>query len=254
MVAPNGARKSKQDHPCLPISIEEIVRTAIDCQQAGAHALHAHIRDKDGNHSLDAELYKELLAALTQHAPSLKVQITTEAVSRYTPTEQRLLVKRVQPRAVSVSLKEMLSDNNIQASKAFYHWVNDAQIDLQHILYSHTELTLLDSLIKKGVVPQSHLSILFVLGRYKSQTSSTPNDLTPFLQARHKSHYLQQSRFMVCAFGEQEIPCLVAGVKAGGDCRIGFENNLLNATATPAKNNAERVLLLNQSLGRNLQP
>ena len=36
MVAPNGARKTKNDHPNLPISISEIVEEAFN---AGAHAI-----------------------------------------------------------------------------------------------------------------------------------------------------------------------------------------------------------------------
>ena len=46
MVAPNGARKTKKDHPNLPISISEIVKEAVNCFNEGANAIHAHVRDK----------------------------------------------------------------------------------------------------------------------------------------------------------------------------------------------------------------
>ena len=36
MVAPNGARRTKADHPRLPISAEEIATTAAACFAAGA--------------------------------------------------------------------------------------------------------------------------------------------------------------------------------------------------------------------------
>ena len=61
MVAPNGARKSRKDHPNLPITISEIVQEAKNCFQKGANAIHAHVRDQEGNHSLDIGLYKELI-------------------------------------------------------------------------------------------------------------------------------------------------------------------------------------------------
>ena len=35
-VAPNGARKTKADHPALPITPDEIGRTAAACAEAGA--------------------------------------------------------------------------------------------------------------------------------------------------------------------------------------------------------------------------
>ena len=99
MVAPNGARKTKKDHPNLPISISEIVEEAFNCFHKGANAIHAHVRDNKGNHSLDVGLYKELLSELDIKVPELPVQITTEAVGKFSPEEQFEVVKLVQPEA-----------------------------------------------------------------------------------------------------------------------------------------------------------
>ena len=41
-VAPNGARKTKADHPALPMTTEELAVCAQDCQIAGA--IHLHMR------------------------------------------------------------------------------------------------------------------------------------------------------------------------------------------------------------------
>ena len=45
MVAPNGARLTKADHPTLPVTIEETVAAALAARAAGADGLHAHVRD-----------------------------------------------------------------------------------------------------------------------------------------------------------------------------------------------------------------
>ena len=50
MVAPNGARKIKKDHPAVPLTISETVETAKSCYKAGAGAIHLHVRDKEGQH------------------------------------------------------------------------------------------------------------------------------------------------------------------------------------------------------------
>ena len=110
MIAPNGARKGKADHPALPVTIAETVKTALACQEAGADGIHAHVRDAKGKHILDAGLYSELLDELTKQTPDLYAQITTEAVGQYSPAEQRAVVEAVEPTAVSISVKEMLSD------------------------------------------------------------------------------------------------------------------------------------------------
>ena len=85
MVAPNGARKTKEDHPNLPITISEIVKEAVNCFNEGANAIHAHVRDKKGDHCLDAGIYRELLSELDIKVPELPVQITTEAVGKFSP-------------------------------------------------------------------------------------------------------------------------------------------------------------------------
>ena len=54
MVAPNGARRLKKDHPAVPLTINETVETAKACYKEGAEAIHLHVRDKNGQHVLDA--------------------------------------------------------------------------------------------------------------------------------------------------------------------------------------------------------
>ncbi len=46
---------------------------------------------------------------------------------------------------------------------------------------------------------------------------------------------------MVCAFGCEETACLLAATAVGGDCRVGFENNLWYPNGDIAADNAERV-------------
>ncbi|MEM1003879.1 MAG: 3-keto-5-aminohexanoate cleavage protein, partial [Pseudomonadota bacterium] len=69
MVAPNGARHGRADHPAIPVSIAETVAVAHACQGAGARGLHLHVRDADGRHSLDAGHYSEALSELARAVP-----------------------------------------------------------------------------------------------------------------------------------------------------------------------------------------
>src|SRR5579863_3077605 len=61
-VAPNGGRKTKADHPALPLTADELARTAAECLERGASMIHLHVRDKDGGHSLDPEAYRSVIA------------------------------------------------------------------------------------------------------------------------------------------------------------------------------------------------
>ena len=59
MVAPNGARKVKTDHPAVPVTIDETIAAAKECHVAGASILHAHVRDDAGKHLLDVARYSK---------------------------------------------------------------------------------------------------------------------------------------------------------------------------------------------------
>lgn len=248
MVAPNGAYKTRDDHPALPVTVAQLVETAVSCFQAGAGAIHAHIRDDEGRHTLDAERYAELLSALASAVPDMRVQITTEAAGRYSPAEQRALLDTLSPPWISAAVREILGDKDIEAAKRFYQQAAKYGTQIQHILYDDHDVAWLDQLIEDKVINDLHPSVLFVLGRYSENRESSPADLKPFLQARKDSRHLSDCHFMACAFGSREIDCLIAAAKAGGDCRIGFENNLVDEDLALASNNAARVDALHARL------
>lgn len=255
MVAPNGARRTKADHPALPISIEETVATAIACRNAGADGIHAHVRDQSGAHVLDAGLYRELMDELARNIPDMFVQITTEAVGIYSPEQQRQVIQDCTPRAVSVGLREMLSDGQTDEARHFYHSQNEQGVALQHILYDDNDFETLIQLTNNGFLPTDNLQLLFVLGRYSAGQISEPSDLDPFLDKL--ATFQEQSPFSIdwgcCAFGKAETDCLLKALDHGGKARIGFENNLHHPDGSVAQDNADRVSFLVNALRSRLE-
>ena len=73
MVAPNGARPSKKDHPAVPVTISETVETAKACFKSGATGIHFHMRDEKGQHILDSGLCKEALNELQKKGDEKKL-------------------------------------------------------------------------------------------------------------------------------------------------------------------------------------
>ena len=240
MVAPNGARKTKKDHPNLPITISEIVEEADNCFKCGANAIHAHVRDKNGNHTLDIGLYSELIKELKIKVPDLPVQLTTEAVGKYSPSEQFDVVRKLSPESASVAFVEMLPDiQDYKLAKNFYEFSIDNNIQVQHILYSVKDLRLFIQAIKSKIISNKKLQVLYVLGRYDKNFESRTEDLDLFIQ-EHQS-IISFIEWGVCAFGEAETDCLMKSYSLGGKARVGFENNFQNTDGTIADTNAERV-------------
>lgn len=243
MVAPNGARKLPADHPHLPITIAAIAAEAAACRAAGAQALHLHVRDDAGRHTLDAARYLAATEAVRRTAgPDMVVQITTEAVGIFKPHEQMATVRAVMPQAVSIAPKELIPDSAAEAAAAeFYGWAHRSGIAVQHIVYAVAELDWLLDLIGRGIVPGARHSLIFPLGRYVAGQESDPSELAPFVTRLGEHGGTGRFDWWVCAFGRAETASLVAAAALGGHCRVGFENSFFNADGSRAGSNSERV-------------
>ena len=245
MAAPNGARKTGRDHPNLPVSIGATVAEAAACHAAGASILHAHVRGNEGEHVLDAGLYRELLAEMARQAPGMLVQITSEAVGRYTPEAQVTVMREVNPQMASMGLREITSMfTDTGTARDFFAWCDDNDVHLQHILFSAEELVHFLDYRERGIVPETQRCLMLVLGRYSANQESDPADLDPFLQ-----HDLSGFDWFTCAFGKREQDCALRAIECGGNARVGFENNLYLPDGSVADSSAALV----ESLVANLR-
>lgn len=244
-VAPNGARRTHADHAAIPVTAAETAAAALLCADAGAAMLHLHVRDRDQGHILDADAYKDAIAAVRQAVGGrMIVQITTEAVGRYQPEEQMAVVRAVRPEAVSVAVRELIPDAAHEAAAAgFLAELARDDVLVQHIVYSAADVIRLRGLISAGVVPDDRPAFpLFVLGRYSAGQVSEPADLLPFISA-----WGDAGPWAMCAFGAREAACCALAASLGGHVRVGFENNLWRPDGGVAAHNAELVSLAAQA-------
>lgn len=243
MVAPNGARRGKPDHPSLPIRTDEILAEAIACHRAGAGALHLHVRDGEGRHSLDAGRYREALQEIAQAAPALALQITTESADLYGPDAQYECLEKVKPEWASISVREIARDADLAPS--LYALCADQGTRVQHIAYDIRDLELFTQWRSNGIVQADQDEVICVLGAYAPPRAGSPEDLVRLLPG------LASLRFAVCAFGPSEQTCLVDAAHRGAEIlRVGFENNLTAPDGKFWTNNAAAVSSLRTSLER----
>jgi 3-keto-5-aminohexanoate cleavage enzyme len=238
-VAPNGGRRTKADHPALPVTPAELAATAAVCLEAGASMIHAHVRDRDGGHLLDADAYRAAIAAIRAAVgDGMVIQITSEALGIYSPAEQMEVVRQVRPEAVSLALRELLPDESHEPGfTEFLGWLRLGKIVPQIILYTPEEAVKLAGLKARGLIPFDDVPVLYVLGRYSAGQKSSPGDLLPFLAPGMPRF----GHWSVCAFGARETACVTAGALLGGHVRVGLENNLFLPDGSQAQDNADLV-------------
>ncbi|WP_037492626.1 3-keto-5-aminohexanoate cleavage protein [Sneathiella glossodoripedis] len=237
MVAPNGARKMKKDHPALPMTPDELANEAYNCMQAGASAIHLHVRDAEGKHSLDVGLYQDAIAAVQEKCGAgMLVQATSEAVGIYSANEQMDMVLKLKPPSVSLAIRELVPIGGESAAAEFFTQLHSLSVIPQFILYDSEDVKRFNRLREEGVLPDQAAFLLFVLGRYAEGQVSKPADLLPFLAVRDP-----RDHWSVCAFGPLENVAASAAIALGGHVRVGFENNLLLKGGEVASSNADLV-------------
>jgi len=247
-VAPNGGRRTRSDHPALPMTTAEVAETASACADAGAAMIHVHVRDGRGRHLLDADVYRQATDAIRAAVGDrLVVQVTSESLGIYSPAQQIDVIRRARPQAVSLGLRELVPDGDAETAFAdLMRWIGTERIAPQIILYSPEEAIRLAGLRSRGLLFANDVPVLFVLGRYTPGQVSLPSDLLPFLAPAMPTF----RHWSVCAFGRREAACVVAAALLGGHVRVGFENNLLLPDGTLAGSNADLVRQVVGTLGR----
>ena len=236
MCAPNGARRTKDDHPALPMRANELADCAASIAEAGASIIHTHVRDEAGDHTLDAGRYREAIAAIRDRVGDrLVVQVTTEACGIYSPPQQMAAVRELKPEAVSIALREFNPDEDRDAAH-FYAWLVDEGIFAQHILYSPDEVRRFEALRESGVIRDPHPFVLFVLGRYTSDLRGDVSKLPAYIEAAN-----EDTAWAACSFGNTEHEAAAIAARHAGHVRVGFENNLQLPDGSTADGNEALV-------------
>ncbi|MBL4837869.1 MAG: 3-keto-5-aminohexanoate cleavage protein [Kordiimonadaceae bacterium] len=253
MCAPNGARKSKEDHAKLPITPSELSRCAEEILEAGASILHLHVRDKNGRHSLSADSYRAAIKAVRKTVgDKLLIQVTTEAVGIYSRQEQIELIKELRPEAVSVGLREICpTDAEVLETEALFTWMRREAIFPQIILYDENDRQRFEAMRRDGVFSQNKPFVLAVLGRHGKDSQEPIAALHDFA----KSFTASDTPWAACGFGLTETTLPARCAELDGHVRVGFENNLWLADGEQAANNASLVSHAHtavSALGRNI--
>ena len=74
--APYGPEWMPSDFPeDIPVTMEAQVQKAVDCYNAGATALHLHVRELDGKGSKRLSMFNELIAGVRKAVPDMIIQV-----------------------------------------------------------------------------------------------------------------------------------------------------------------------------------
>src|SRR6516225_6210335 len=220
-VAPTGAESSKADVPALPVTLDELVTTAKECQAAGAAVIHVHIRDADAQPTLDLARLTDTVTALRE-STDLIVQLSTGgAVSD--GFESRLAVLDAAPDACSLTCGTVNFGDEVFSNP--WPFIRE--------LYARTQQ--LGLLADLGAPHGGHVHCDLVMG----VPGGMPGAAATVVQA--VSALPAGASWSATGIGRTTLPVMFAALAAGGHLRVGMEDTTSFARGRPVTGNAELV-------------
>jgi uncharacterized protein (DUF849 family) len=238
-VAPTGAESEKSAVPALPVTLDELVTTAKECQAAGAAVVHVHIRDDQARPTLDASRLKDTVAALRE-GTDLIVQLSTGGAVTDS-FDNRLAVLDAAPDACSltcgtVNFGEDVFHNPYPFIRDLYALTQERGVVPEFELFDFGHIATLHRLLAGHGAPHGgHVHCDLVMG----VPGGMPGDAATLTQA--VSALPEGATWSATGIGRTTLPVMFAALAAGGHLRVGMEDTVTFARGRPVTGNAELV-------------
>lgn len=233
-----GAETTKEQNPALPITPDEVAKTAEECRAAGAAILHVHVRDEAGKPTQSVARFREAIEAVRRKT-DIVVEITTGGAVGDTAEERLRPVKELEPEMASldcgtVNFGNEYIVNTLPTMREFAAEFRARKVratlecfDLGHVYASHY-------LIRENLIeaPFHYGFVMNVPGAVPYDTAN----LNAFIRALPAG-----ADFTVMGIGRSSLPAQYGAIANGGWIRVGFEDNVFYSKGVLAKSNAELV-------------
>jgi uncharacterized protein (DUF849 family) len=253
--AVTGSGGTQDMSPHVPRSPEQIARAAIDAAKAGAAIVHCHVRDPEtGKPSRDAALYREVTERIRDADTDVILNLTagmggdlvfdgTESMHRMSPkSDMAGAAERVQHVLDCRPEICTLDCGTMNFAEADYVMVNTpgmlrdmatrmvasgVRIEIEAFDTGH--LWFAKQLVAEGIIPDPVLVQLCM-----GVPWGAPDDLNTFLAM--VNNVPDDWHWSAFALGRHEMPYVAASVLAGGNVRVGLEDNLYLSKGVLATN------------------
>ena len=238
-VAPTGAESDKAAVPALPVTLAELVDTAVQCRAAGAAVIHVHIRDDQAQPTLDLGRLKETVRVL-RASTDLIVQLSTGGAVTDS-FEDRLAVLDAAPDACSLTCGTVNFGDGVFANpypfmRELYARTQAAGVVPEFELFDLGQVASLHRLLGELGPPHGgHVHCDLVMGVPGGMPGNLPT-LAAAVAALPPG-----ATWAATGIGRTTLPVLLSALAADGHLRVGLEDTLTFARGRPVARNAELV-------------
>ncbi|MCV6576512.1 MAG: 3-keto-5-aminohexanoate cleavage protein [Cohaesibacter sp.] len=254
-ISASNPNSTKVHHPAIPLSLQESVACARQCQAAGGSLYHLIIRDEDAKPTLQSERVKEVFAHIEQACnANLPIQLDLHVPSGDQGAKglkaQREAIEAAQPKAITIAFRDLFpqgadEDRELQARE----FLDDCKTENVAVQFSFTHCADLDwfyAYRQYGLISVEKPMLLLDLTISTKSLEPTAHALRPFLAKLDQLKLLSSIHWSVAAPANAQLPTAAAALALGGHCQIGLAHNLHDENGELSQNSAAQLAPIKQ--------
>ena len=246
-VAITGSVPRKKDNPAVPISIAEQVESTQQAFEAGAAICHAHVRDEAENPTADPDRFALLVEGLKKHCPGMIIQLSTGGRTGAGKTRGGMLPLRPDMASLSVGSNNFPT-RVYENPPDLVDWLaaemrtHDIKPEIEAFDTGH--LWFAKHLAEQGLIDSPALVQLCM-----GIPWGAPDDLNTLMAM--VNNVPEDWIFSAFSIGRNAMAYPAAAVLAGGNVRVGLEDNLYLSRGVFATNAqlVERAVNVVENMG-----
>jgi uncharacterized protein (DUF849 family) len=269
--AATGENRFNPKHPAFPITPEQIANAAFEAQEAGASAVHLHVRNPDtGAGSRDPRLFKQLVDCVRARGLRAVLNLTCGGGAKYLPDPENDAIAAPGTDVGTVENRTAhIRENRPEVCSLDVTTQNQVDGGEEYI-YLHSQQTLrrmARTFREHGVKPEIEVfavgDLLFANQMVSEGLFAPPPFYQMVLGTRwglpsdvETLLYLKRllpdgALFSAFGIGPQQMPMVAQSVLLGGHARVGLEDNLYLERGVFATNGqlVERAVRIIRDLG-----
>jgi uncharacterized protein (DUF849 family) len=270
--AVTGAGDTVGKHPAIPVTPAEIAAAAIEAAKAGAAIAHIHVRDpKTGKGARDVALYREVVERVRAADVDVVLNLTAgmggdlvlgagerplppnpEGTDLIGPTERLVHIAELKPEICTLDCGTMnfaaggdyVMTNTPSILKAMARQVQALGVRPELEVFDTGHLVFVKEMLREGLIDDPVMIQLCMGIPY-----GAPDDPLTFLAMVNQIP--AGGVFSGFSIGRRQLPYVAMAALAGGNVRVGLEDNLYLDRGVHASNGAlvERAATILTSMG-----
>lgn len=254
--AVTGAGDTPGKSPHVPVTPQQIADAAIEAATAGAAIAHVHVRDPEtGKAARGVELYREVVERVRASGTDVVLNLTAgmggdivfgagehplpldpAGTDMVGPTERLAHVAELRPEictldcgTMNFSLGDYVMTNTPATLRAMARAVRDLGVRPELEVFDTGHLVFVHDLIEEGLIDAPAMIQLCMGIPY-----GAPDDPTTLMAMVHRLP--KDCVFSAFSIGRNQLPFVAMAALAGGNVRVGLEDNLFLSRGVPATN------------------